>query len=295
MNRGVLEPVNIVTYNIHFGMGLDRRIDLERIADAVRDADIVTLQEVERFWKRSGMCDQPGCIARHLKTFHWAYFPAFDVDATERRHDGSVHNRRRQFGPMTLSRSPIRSARRIALPKHPDAGDFNMDTGALECVIDTDHGPIRVYNVHLGVSSRDQAAQIPCLLEFIRGAHDGGGAWSGHRHRPDPMESWSNGETEPPMPAEAIVLGDFNCEPGSEGYRSMVGDGAFVDSWTVARERGFERITWVPPLVARAPGGGMTIDYCFVSPGLGQRIDKAWVDDAAQGSDHRPYRVTLGR
>jgi endonuclease/exonuclease/phosphatase family metal-dependent hydrolase len=56
--------VKIITYNNRYGLGLDRRYDLDRIADTVRDADIIGLQEVDRLWKRSGMTDQPDILGR---------------------------------------------------------------------------------------------------------------------------------------------------------------------------------------------------------------------------------------
>ena len=291
----IFELVNVVTYNMRFGMGKDGRVDVERIAGTVRGGDIVALQEVERFWKRSGMRDQPRILARHLHEYHWAYFPAFDVDASARRPDGSVQERRRQFGPMTLSRFPIRSVRRLALPKIADGNGFNMDTGVLECVVDAEGGPLRVYNLHLGVSSRDQRKQIPRLLEFCQDAQHGGGAWSGRDVHLDVEHKWDSDEVPPAMPAETLVLGDFNCEPGSEEYRLMVDEGGFVDSWMAVEDRGGSRVTWVPPGPAHPPGREMAIDYCFVSPELAPRIGKAWVDDAAQGSDHRPYWVELDR
>ena len=55
--------MKLVTYNIRYELGLDQRIDLGRIARTVQDADIIALQEVERFWKRSGMNDQPEILA----------------------------------------------------------------------------------------------------------------------------------------------------------------------------------------------------------------------------------------
>ncbi len=87
--------MKIVSYNIRFGLGTDHRIDLKRIAETVRDADIIGLQEVERFWKRGGMLDQPDIIGGHLKDRYWVYCPAFDMDASERQDDGGVINRRR--------------------------------------------------------------------------------------------------------------------------------------------------------------------------------------------------------
>ncbi|MEE9597996.1 MAG: endonuclease/exonuclease/phosphatase family protein, partial [Acidiferrobacterales bacterium] len=126
--------MKLVTYNIRFGLGLDQRIDLARIADTVRDADIIALQEVERFWKRSGMSDQPEIVGRHLRGFYWVYFPAFDMDASERENDGTVINRRRQFGPMMLSRWPLRAARHILFRQLGTANYSNMETGGIECV-----------------------------------------------------------------------------------------------------------------------------------------------------------------
>ena len=45
--------MRLVTYNVQFGKGRDGRFDLRRIADAVRDADVIALQEVGRHWLRS--------------------------------------------------------------------------------------------------------------------------------------------------------------------------------------------------------------------------------------------------
>ncbi|TIX17052.1 MAG: EEP domain-containing protein, partial [Mesorhizobium sp.] len=40
--------MKLVTYNIQYGIGLDDRYDVSRIADAVRGADVIALQEVTR-------------------------------------------------------------------------------------------------------------------------------------------------------------------------------------------------------------------------------------------------------
>jgi endonuclease/exonuclease/phosphatase family metal-dependent hydrolase len=50
--------MKVISDNIRFGLGSDHNIDLERIAKSVREAGIIGLQEVERFWDRSGMVDQ---------------------------------------------------------------------------------------------------------------------------------------------------------------------------------------------------------------------------------------------
>ncbi len=305
--------MKLVSYNIRFGLGLDQQIDLGRIADTVRDADIVCLQEVERFWKRSGGSDQPEILRGHLKEFYSVFCPAFDMDASERDEHGTVFNRRRQHGPMMLSRWPIRSSRLIVFPKLGTVDYFNMNMGAIEGVIDLpSSGSLRVYSLHLsGVSSRERLLQIDRLLEFHRDAQVSGGAWTGDSAKADPAEAqhrkklgWHNDEAPPLMPKEAIVMGDFNSQPESEEYVRMVGgidpgfgrvghlDG-FVDSWTVVNDRSGDRITWLPDPPDRAPGHGVTLDYCFVTPDLAHRVKRAWVDEAADGSDHRPYWVEL--
>jgi endonuclease/exonuclease/phosphatase family metal-dependent hydrolase len=58
--------VKFATYNIQYGRGRDGRFDLARIAAELRGADVIALQEVERWWQRSGMQDQPAELARLL-------------------------------------------------------------------------------------------------------------------------------------------------------------------------------------------------------------------------------------
>jgi len=103
--------MKIVTYNIQFGLGKDNRFDLQRIANEVDGADIIALQEVERYWQRSGNIDQPAQLAQLLNKYYWAYGPYFDVDASKAEDDGSITNVRRQFGNMILSKTPIISSR----------------------------------------------------------------------------------------------------------------------------------------------------------------------------------------
>jgi endonuclease/exonuclease/phosphatase family metal-dependent hydrolase len=172
--------MRVVTYNIRFAWGLDGRVDLERIAESVRDADIIALQEVERFWRRSGMSDQPAELARLLDGYYWVYGPAFDVDASERGPNGEIANRRRQFGTMVLARWPILASRLLVLPKCATVHHFNMDLGALECVIDTTLGPLRVYSLHLSsLSAPERLVQIERLLDRHREAAASGGPWTG--------------------------------------------------------------------------------------------------------------------
>jgi endonuclease/exonuclease/phosphatase family metal-dependent hydrolase len=45
--------IKLVAYNIQYTKGKDYRYDVDRIVQAIKGADVIALQEVERFWKRS--------------------------------------------------------------------------------------------------------------------------------------------------------------------------------------------------------------------------------------------------
>ena len=44
-------------------------MDLDRIVEAVHDADVIALQEVDRYWPRSGDMDQVKLIVEKLPGF----------------------------------------------------------------------------------------------------------------------------------------------------------------------------------------------------------------------------------
>ena len=58
--------MNLVTYNTQYSLGKDGRFDLARIAEAVRGADIIALQEVDRHMPRTEEIDQPARLAELL-------------------------------------------------------------------------------------------------------------------------------------------------------------------------------------------------------------------------------------
>ena len=62
--------MKLATYNIQFGLGKDGRYDLARIAEEVKTADIIALQEVDRYWRRSGCVDSPAVLGARLPDHH---------------------------------------------------------------------------------------------------------------------------------------------------------------------------------------------------------------------------------
>ena len=76
--------MRFVTYNIQFSQGKDDLYNLERIAGAVRDADVIALQEVVRNVDSVPDRDQPARLGELLDEHHWVYGPNVDLDAAPR-------------------------------------------------------------------------------------------------------------------------------------------------------------------------------------------------------------------
>ncbi len=285
--------MRFVTYNIQYGLGKDGRFDLARIAGEIAAADVIALQEVERFWQRSGMTDQPAELARHLPDHHWVYGANLDMHADATDEAGRPVHRRRQFGTMILSRLPILASRNHLLPKYGTLTQHSIQQGTLEAVIAPPAGPVRVYSVHLShLAPETRLPQIETVLAILRRAPAEGGAWCGGH--PDPTAGWTEGRM-PPMPRSAILMGDVNFPPGSREYTALLGpaterygrllqlDG-LVDSWTAAGHSEAAGVTC---------DNGRRIDYHFLTADLRHRIRDVWIDEAAQGSDHQPVWLDL--
>jgi endonuclease/exonuclease/phosphatase family metal-dependent hydrolase len=92
--------LRLATFNIHGGMGVDGRRDLERISSVIRDAEVVALQEVRDDWWRKNQ-------AARMATRHRAAC----LYAPTRRRWLRAHR-----GNALLSRYPVIDWRREPLP-----------------------------------------------------------------------------------------------------------------------------------------------------------------------------------
>ena len=289
--------MKLASYNIHFGLGTDERYDLSRIADVVRGADVIALQEVERFFRRSGMVDQVAELAALLPDYYWVYGEGLDVDASTVDTNGRVCNRRRQFGNMLLSRFPILSKRNHLLPKWGTVDQISLQRSALEAVIAFDSRAVKFYTMHLHhLASRFRLQQLANLLDLVAQAPQAGGVWCGKHY--NPAAGWTD-DPPPPMPLETIMMGDFNFTTKSEEYGRIVGPfdarrgrlvnvAGFADAWVAAGHAEDDGET-----VDSAGGHGGRLDYCFVSAWLAPNVAAAYVDPDAQGSNHLPLFVEI--
>jgi endonuclease/exonuclease/phosphatase family metal-dependent hydrolase len=142
--------LRVVTYNIHRGRGLDRRVRPERIAAllATIDADVVALQEVIG----------PGLLTPgHAEEIGAALGMGWIMAPTREL-------RRHQFGNVILSRHPIREHARIDL-----SWKSCEPRGAQRVEIDLGDIPaLHVYNAHLGTALLERRYQAPKLAEWIQ-------------------------------------------------------------------------------------------------------------------------------
>ena len=109
--------VGVLTYNIHHGAGMDGAVDLERIANVIREAraDLVALQEVDRGVERTGRVNQPERLAE-LTGMHVVFGKNLDLQGGE-------------YGNAVLSRVPIEHHSNRHLPRLPSK---NEQRGLLE-------------------------------------------------------------------------------------------------------------------------------------------------------------------
>lgn len=285
-----------VTYNVQYGIGLDGRYDIARIADAVREADVIALQEVTRNNPRNGGRDMVAELREALPLHFACYGPNLEVEMGSHVRDGRAVDVRLQFGNMVLSKTPILASRNLLLPRSRSIDVLNLQRGALEALIDTALGPVRFYSLHLDHRGPDErAAQLAFLMQRVLGYPLEGGAVSGVSEM---------GFPEPPRPEAFVLMGDFNMLPDDDEYRGLVGrpDHEFgaarsatrpVDAARIAAAQGEPASTWVDPERPDDRGRWKRIDYAFTSAGLASNVRATRVDAAAVGSDHLPLWLEL--
>jgi len=145
-----------VTYNIQYGIGLDGRYDIGRIAEAIRGADVICLQEVTRNAPQNGGRDMVAEIRAALPDYFAVYGPNFEADVGSHLKDGRAVEVFLQFGNMVLSKTPVRASRNLLLPRGRSYEKLNLQRGALEALIETPLGFMRFYSVHLDHRGPDE-------------------------------------------------------------------------------------------------------------------------------------------
>ena len=282
--------MRFVSYNIQYGVGKDWTRDLDRIAAVLHGADVIALQEVARHLPMVELEDQPARLAELLPGYYRAFGRSIDVQAPEADPTAP----RMQFGNMLLARCPIVATRTHLLPKRRLVDYPSTERVAVEAVIQTASRAIRVYSIHLSPNNvQERKLQVEALLRIQRDARLEGTVCSGAH-----FLSKRNRLSLPDVVDDAVFMGDFNLEPSSEEYTMLTGTvdpmygrvtsvDHLSDVWVKAGHAEDEGVT-CPLCPENDTHRDMRIDYGFVSAGLADRVERAWIDNEAQGSDHQP-------
>jgi endonuclease/exonuclease/phosphatase family metal-dependent hydrolase len=96
--------LRVLTYNIHHAEGVDKKLDIPRIANIIKatEADLVAVQEVDFKTKRTGNVDTPAELAK-LTGMHVYFAKAMD-------YQGGA------YGQVLLSKHPLTDTRTHPLP-----------------------------------------------------------------------------------------------------------------------------------------------------------------------------------
>jgi len=177
------KTIRVMTYNAHSCIGLDGKISPERIARVIgrHEPDIVALQELDMWRKRTGEVDQPHLIAKELEMIYH-FHPSVVVDEE-------------RYGNAVLSRYPMELMRAGRLP-----GTIKISMaeprGVIWTVISIAGIRINFFNTHLGLFPRERIRQAKALL---------GSEWIAH----------------PVCHGPVILCGDFNALPNSRLCRTV--------------------------------------------------------------------------
>ena len=279
--------LNLLSWNVQWCRGIDGRVDPARIARTARDIadfDVLCLQEVAigfRSLPGSAGEDQFAALAAALPDHRGYFGPATDLD------DGA--GGRRQFGNAIFTRLPVHQVFRHLLPWPPDPATPSMQRLALELVIETSGGPLRVVTTHLEYYSPSiRMAQVHALRALHSQA-------CGHAARPRPGGVPGEPFDVSPSPANTVICGDFNFVPHGTDYTAMTApfDDATAplhDAWAECHP-GREH----PPTVGvhedRFPRECW--DFAFVSRGLVRHLGQVRIIGDTDASDHQPLALAL--
>lgn len=264
----------ILSWNIQYGLGVDGRIDLARIARvaaALGDADVLCFQEISAGFTEFDLgADQAVQLA--------ALFPAHEPIFRP-----AVERGGRCFGNMILSRLPILDLVAHALPRPADGGVIHMQRLALETVVAIGGATLRVVTTHLeyhSLAQRRAQADRLASLEI---------EWAGNHAHPPPPGKGPYGAL--PASLGTVLCGDFNFELAESSYGALAAQ--FVDAWPALYGAAPHAPTCGIHDRKQWPSGPHARDFFFVSPRLVPRLRRLVVDTATDASDHQPLLLTL--
>jgi len=282
--------VKLVTWNIQWARGCDGRVDPGRIVRAARelaDFDVLCVQEAA-----SNFPGLDGSAGEDQFAMFGALLPGYAVIRAPAVQISASAGTWRQFGNALITRLPVLQVFRHLLPWPADATVPNMQRSAVEAVVQTPWGPLRVTTTHLEYySARQRAAQVERLRELQAEA-------AGHANEPVRPEKKGSPFAPWPRPASGVLTGDFNFRPEDPLHvrmQAQIGAGvpAYRDAWEI-RHPGrphdptlgvFDKEQWPEP--------AFCCDFIFVTEDIAARVEEVAVSGTTDASDHQPVLLVL--
>jgi endonuclease/exonuclease/phosphatase family metal-dependent hydrolase len=142
--------LRVASYNIHSGIGLDRRCSAGRIVSVLKelDCDLYALQEVD---------NQPGDHEESLQLERFARDLRMEAVPGLR-----IVRRTGEYGNAILTRLPILNVRR-----HDLSHSWFEPRGALDVQVEVAGQPLRVIATHLGLSRNERRIQWRALMSHL--------------------------------------------------------------------------------------------------------------------------------
>lgn len=144
--------LRVMTYNIHVGVGMDKKLDLQRIADVINRErpDLVGLQEVDRGVKRTEGKDEIAELAA-MTRMEYAFAPNLDFQGGK-------------YGVAILSRFPIKNTVHRMFENKREA----ERRGMLLVEVEVDRKPLTFVTTHLDYQFEDgRVFETEQLLSFL--------------------------------------------------------------------------------------------------------------------------------
>jgi endonuclease/exonuclease/phosphatase family metal-dependent hydrolase len=142
--------LTVVTYNIRYGKGIDGTVNLSRSIDTLKElnADIISLQEVERFSFRSNFLDQVQHVANELN-MDVLYYPSLSYPGF-------------YYGNVILSRFPM-----IKTEVLPLLSKGENRSVIIAKVVVPQWDEVYVINTHLGLHKEERLEGIMIINEWL--------------------------------------------------------------------------------------------------------------------------------
>ena len=146
--------LRVMTYNIHVGVGMDKKLDLQRIADVINAArpDLVGLQEVDRGVKRTEGKDEIAELAA-MTNMEYAFAPNLDYQGGK-------------YGVAILSRLTIKNTEHRLFENKREA----ERRGMLRIEVEVDGKRLNFVTTHLDYQFEDgRLFETEQMLKFLDG------------------------------------------------------------------------------------------------------------------------------